>query len=148
LRYGLVLCALLLLVGCGGGNPSAPTPKIPNVVGIYSGTTTVTLPELHASVTCPTTTSVTQSGTTVNIAPLELGGQCDNFPLRRQPVGQVTIDNTGNIQGQATGTYDAASCGRYQYFASGGFFGRELRLSLNATSSTCSNINMTLTLSR
>ena len=165
-----ILCVLLALVGCGGGSPSAPTPQIPNVAGNYAGTTTVTFPELAASVSCPTTTTVTQSGSTVNIAPLVLGGECGNLSL---PVGQETIDNTGNIQGENSGTFDEPSCGRYTFTprqgertrppgapitghaiprgtaeGSGGFFGRDLRLSMSATSTTCLNMNLTITLTR
>jgi hypothetical protein len=143
-RLPLVLL-LLPLVACGGGSPSAPTPQTPNVVGNYSGSTVISAPELGGQITCPTTTTVTQSGTTVTIAPLVLGGECDNISI---PLEQVTIDNTGAIQGQNSGTFDEPSCGRYTYTGSGGFFGRELRLSLNATSSTCPNFNLTMTLSR
>jgi hypothetical protein len=52
---------LIALVGCGGSNPSAPTPQIPNVAGSYSGTTTLAFSELGQSITYPTTTSGTQS---------------------------------------------------------------------------------------
>jgi len=132
--------------GCGGGgSAAAPTPQIPNVVGNYSGSTTMTFPEAGQSVTCPTTTSATQSGSTVSLAPLVLGGACENVSI---PLGQLTIDNTGAIQGQNSGTFDEPTCGRYTYVGSGGFFGRTLQLSVNATSSTCLNINMTITLSR
>ncbi len=140
-----VLLLFLPLVACGGGSPSAPTPQTPNVVGDYSGSTVINVPELSQQITCPTTTKVTQSGTTVNIAPLVLGGECDNISI---PLEQVTIDNTGAIQGQNSGTFDEESCGRYTYTGSGGFFGREFRLSLNMTSSTCPNLNLTMTLSR
>ena len=139
------LVLLLPLVACGGGNPSAPTPQIPNVVGNYSGTTVFTYPELAAQVTCSTTTSVTQSGSTVNVAPLLLGGQCGNLSI---PIGQQTIDNTGAFQGQSTGTFDEPSCGRYSASASGGFFGRDLRISMIATSATCLNLNATINLTR
>ncbi len=145
LRKLLICLWLLPLIGCGGGNAAAPTPQIPNVVGNYSGSTAMAFPEVGQSVTCPTTTSVTQSGSTVNIAPLVLGGECENISL---PLGQATIDNTGAIQGLGSGTYDEPTCGRYTYAASGGFFGRNLQLSVNATSSTCLNINMTINLSR
>jgi hypothetical protein len=64
---------LLFTVACGGdgGNEiTGPSNRIPNVAGNYSGTTTITFPELGQTVTCPTTTSVTQSGSNVSIAPL------------------------------------------------------------------------------
>ncbi len=81
------LALLLFTVACGGGSDGSsltgPSNRIPNVAGSYSGSTTVSLPELRQSVTCPTTTS--------------------------------------------------DSCGVYNVTASGGFFGRSLQMSLNAT---------------
>lgn len=65
------------------------------------------------------------------------------------PLGQATIDNTGAINlGSGSGTFNDPSCGTYTYAASGGFFGRDLRMSVNATSRTCYNFNMTVNLSR
>jgi hypothetical protein len=60
------------------------------------------------------------------------------------PVGQMSIDATGTL-GQATTPY-TDSCGVYTVTASGGFFGRDLRISMSVTSRTCNNINMTMTL--
>lgn len=136
---------MLIAAGCGG-SPAAPTPQIPNVTGNYSGSTRITLPELGQSQTCATTTTVTQSGTTVNIAPLILGGACGGMSI---PLGQATIDNTGALQGQSSGSFFDASCGgTYNFTGSGGFFNREFRLSLNAVSSRCLNFNMTISLFR
>ena len=66
--------------------------------------------------------------------------------------------NTENLYGwnQLTGTaqFDGAAVevemlGNVQYLnGSGGFFGRDFRLSINATSRTCYNFNMTVNLSR
>ncbi len=64
------------------------------------------------------------------------------------PFGEGTIDNTGAFQGQSTGTYNEPSCGTYNFSGSGGFFGREMRISIVGTSSTCFNFNMTVILSR
>jgi hypothetical protein len=137
--------ALIGLVSCGGsGSPTGPSNKIPNVVGSYSGTATFNYPELQQTLTCPASTVVTQSGSTVSLAPIVLNGQCNSLSL---PVGQMTIDNTGAIQSES-GTYNEPSCGVYAYTASGGFFGREFRFSLSATSSTCYNINITGVLSK
>jgi hypothetical protein len=145
----LVVVVVLSAVSCGGdngGSPAAPTPQIPAVDGNYSGNITITFPELNTSLTCPASTVVTQSGRTVNVAPLILGGQCGNQSV---PLGQVTIDNTGAIEGGgATGTYNEPSCGTYSYSGSGGFFGREFRISLSATSATCYNFNFTAVLTR
>jgi hypothetical protein len=142
LRKLLISLALLPLVACGGGNSAAPTPQIPNVAGSYSGTTALAFPELGQSITCPTTTSVTQSGSTVNFTPLMLGGECDtSFPLE-----EATIDNTGAIQGES-GTEDE-ECGRYTWVGSGGFSGRNLQLSVTASSTTCPDFNLTINLAR
>ena len=143
----LVVLAVLSVAACGGGNsPTGPGSSIPTVTGNYSGTTTITFPELQATVSCPTTTVVTQSGSTVSIAPLVLGGDCDGISV---PLGQVRIDTTGALDGgSASGTYNEPSCGVYSYTASGGFFGRELRISMTATSSTCLNFNFSTVLTR
>ena len=73
-------CALLLPVlfsvacgGEGGGSSlTGPSNQIPDVAGSYSGTTTFNFPELGRTVTCQTTTSVTQSGSRVSVAPLQM----------------------------------------------------------------------------
>ena len=143
----LIWILAILATACGGngGGPSAPSPQIPNVVGSYTGSATLTLPELQESVTCPASTSVTQSNSTVSVAPIILGGQCGNLSV---PIGQASIDNTGALIGSTTGTFNDPSCGTYNYGGSGGFFGREFRLSMSATSATCYNFNFTMVLSR
>jgi hypothetical protein len=144
-RLPLIVALVATACGGSGGGPTAPTPQIPNVVGNYSGSATYTFPELQTSLTCPASTSVTQSTTTVNVAPIILTGQCGNLSI---PLGQVTIDNTGAFAGGNSGTYNEPSCGTYNYTGSGGFFGRELRISMIATSRTCFNFNFTAVLSR
>jgi hypothetical protein len=145
----LAVLVVGLTTACGGGGgvsgPSAPS--IPTVSGNYSGNVNVVLPEVPASMTCPATTSVTQSGNTINVAPIIMGGQCGGASI---PLGQAHIDNTGAIDGgSGSGAYYDSSCGgTYNYTASGGFFGRDLRLTVNATSTTCLNINMTMVLTR
>jgi hypothetical protein len=74
-----------------------------------------------------------------------LKGDCGNVSV---PVGRDTIDSTGNIQSLNSGTFNDPSCGSYTYTGSGGFFGRDLRLSMSATSTTCYNMNLTMTLTR
>lgn len=143
-------CVVLALVACvtsacGGDDAgTAPTPSIPNVTGNYSGTTTVVLPELGTQASCPTSTTVTQTGSTVNFAPMQLGGQCQGLSI---PLGQASIDATGALPSES-GNYREPSCGVYSYSASGGFFGRELRWSGLYTSATCYNMNITITLTR
>lgn len=141
------LIALIVASACGGGSsPTAPTPSIPQVAGSYNGSVTVNLPEVPVSRTCPANTSVTQSGSTVNVAPIILGGSCGNLSL---PLGQATIDTTGAITGGNAGSFFEPSCGgTYTYTASGGFFGRELRLSMTASSAICLNFNFTAVLTR
>lgn len=145
----LGLFAAISCASCSGGSssPTAPTTaSAPTVSGSYSGTVVFTFPELRTSVTCPANTTVTQSGRTVSIAPIVTSGQCAGMSI---PFGQTTIDNTGAIEGgSSTGSYTDPSCGTYSYSASGGFFGRELRVSLSATSRTCWNLNATISLSR
>jgi hypothetical protein len=87
---------------------------------------------------------VTQSGNSVNIAPMIATGECGGTSF---PLGQTTIDDNGALQNDS-GTFNDPSCGSYSYNASGGFFGRDFRFSLNAASLTCLNINMTGVLSR
>ena len=147
----LVTCvALGLSAACGGGNdvtgPSAPSPtsRIPAVAGSYAGTITVTFPELNRTVSCPTSTSVTQNGGAVSIAPLQLSGQCGSSSV---PLGSVTIDTTGAM-GQDVGSYTDPSCGTYNYVGSGGFFGRDMRISIVYTSATCYNMNITINLTK
>jgi hypothetical protein len=113
------------------------------VAGNYTGTTTVVVPDLQTSGSCPTSTAVTQNGSIVNIAPIVLGGQCGNMSI---PVGQATIDAAGSLV-QETGTV-SDECGVYNYTISGGFFGRELRISAVLTSTTCWDMSMTMNLTR
>lgn len=141
----LVVAVAIASAGCGGSS-TGPSNRIPSVNGAYSGTVTVVYPELQRSVTCPASTTVTQSGSTVNIAPIVLAGQCGGISI---PIGQTTIDSTGAVDGgSGSGTYNEPSCGVYSYSFSGGFFGREFRASANYTSRTCYNFNFTMTLSR
>jgi hypothetical protein len=115
------------------------------VAGSYNGTATITLPEVGQSQTCPASTSVTQSGASVTMAPMVLGGSC-NVSL---PLGSVTIATTGAIvTGSGSGTFDEPSCGTYNSQVSGGFSGREFSLSVSATSPTCVDFNFSATLSR
>jgi hypothetical protein len=145
-RYFLATLLGLVLAACGGGNgvtgPSGPS--YPQVAGNYTGTLRFVFPEISMSVSCPVSTSVTQAGNTVNIAPLSAGGDCGGMSI---PVGSTTIDAAGGL-GSETSSYNEPSCGLYNYTASGGFYGTEFRFSLNATSTTCLNMNITGSLYR
>ena len=126
--------------------PSPPTPTFPQVSGNYSGSITFSYPEVPLTLTCPATTVITQSGSSVSIAPLLLSGDCAGV-LDSLPLGTVTIDINGAITDDGMNTY-TEDCGTYNATGSGGFFGRELRFSLVATSTTCENFNLTAVLSR
>ena len=146
-RLFLIALAPLFLVACGGdggNNLIGPTSTIPNVAGNYAGSFSVVFPELGRTAGCRATTSVTQgSGGNINIAPLQLSGDCG---LTSLPFGPATIDATGSLG--STSTTLQQSCGTYAASGSGGFFGRELRLSMSYVSSTCYNMNITITLTR
>jgi len=146
-RLFLIALAPLLLVACGGdggNNLTGPSSTIPNVAGNYAGTMTASLPELGRTASCRATTTVTQGGGgNVSIAPIQLSGECG---LTSLPFGSATIDSTGSL-GSTTATV-RESCGTYSATGSGGFFGRELRLSMVYISSTCYNMNITITLTR
>ena len=149
MRYHKLWCVLipvLFVVACSGdgSNLTGPSNEIPNVAGNYSGTTTIAYPELGNSVSCSTTTSVTQtSGGRVSIAPLQLRGECGTMSI---PLGDFTIDATGSL-GQESGTV-TMSCGVYNAVGGGGFFGRRLEGSYVYTSRTCYNMNVTISLTR
>jgi hypothetical protein len=145
----LVLPMLVGLAACGGGSngvTGSSGSSMPQVGGSYSGTMTLVYPELAGSMSCPASTAVTQSGSTVNMAPIIATGQCAGISF---PLGTMSIDSTGAIDGgSGSGSYVDPSCGAYSYTASGGFFGREFRLSMNAVSATCYNYTLTWVLSR
>ena len=146
----IAFAACLVVAACGD-NPTAPTPPpqptYPQVAGSYAGSATLTLPELDVSMSCPGTTVVTQTGNTVNIAPILLGGACpDDGGVENVPLGTVTIGTNGAFPDE-TGIV-TADCGEYDYVGSGGFFGQELRVSFSATSSTCANFTVTAVLLR
>ena len=144
-RSALYVIVTLAISACGGDSPSAPSPNIPSVSGRYAGNATLAAPQVDARVTCPASTNVTQSGKTVSIAPIVLTGECGSISI---PVGQVTIDATGAIDGSASGSFNEPGCGTYDYVGSGGFVDRELRISISATSSSCYAFNFTAVLSR
>ncbi len=149
MRLQMVVAVVVATAGiaCGSESPTAPTPTIPTVSGAYSGSLNFTFPELQASLSCPASTTVTQSGSTVSLAPLTVTGECGQY-FSSIPLGQVTIDTTGAFTGSNSGSYNEPTCGIYNYTASGGFYGRELRLSMVATSASCWNFNFSATLSR
>src|SRR5262245_41024683 len=143
MRKLILLFALVLPVGCGDDGGTAPTAQIPSVSGNYTGNTTYSVPGANLSFTCPTTATVSQSGATVNIGAVVLGGACNNQSM---PFGPVTIDNTGSFPSMSTTLNQ--TCGVYTATFSGGFSARELRLSVTASSTTCPSFGMTMTLSR
>jgi len=142
-------CVLMLLpvlfAGCGNNltDPSTQIPSVvPSVAGQYSGTTRIS--ESPGAIVWSTTTSVTQSGTTVSVEPLQLsGGQCPSSI----PFGETTIDKAGSL-GTKSGTFSQCHC-VYNYVATGGFIQRDLQISLHATSPTeCYDLRLTINLTR
>ena len=151
-QHVIVVLALSITAACGDGNssPTAPSPMqptFPQVSGNYAGTISFTFPELGQSVSCPSTTVVTQAGNSVSIAPILLGGECAEL-IGSLPLGTVTITKNGSFDEAGSVSFTEPSCGVYTGIGSGGFFGRELRFSLTATSSTCYNFTVTTVLSR
>ena len=126
--------------------PFDDSPRFTRLDGgvTYSGSATKWVPTLEGSLTCPTSTSVRRDGNRVVIAPLLLEGECHNLGM---PVGELSIDATGNIQLPNSGIY-RVSCGTYTYMTMGRLTERELHLSISATSQTCPDFTMTATLSR
>lgn len=149
-RLGAIALVLVTSLACGGGSdsPTSPsrssTPSAPSVAGNYAGSVTIVYPEVPLTLICPATTSVNQTGFSVSIAPLVVTGQCGRLSA---PIGSTTIDANGSL-GNESGSFSEPSCGTYSYGASGGFFGRELRVSMIASSRTCLNFNLTAVLSR
>lgn len=126
------------------GSPTDPT-DIPQVAGSYSGSITANFPETGTSQTCTASTSVTQNGATVNVAPVVLGGVCGGLQV---PVGQAVITSQGNIPATVSGTFSNPACGTYTYTVTGGFDGTTLNLAATLTSPTCQDANLALTLTR
>ncbi len=131
--------------GNGDNAVSGPSNNIPTVAGNYSGSTNIVVGGIGSG-TCPTTTSVTQSGSAVSIAPLQLrGAECGNSSI---PMGDFVIDSTGSLGLKpATGT---TPCGPYNITGSGGFLGRDLRLSIYETpmSGICPTVSFSITLTK
>ena len=139
----LSLCVVVALSSACGGTPTTPTPAIPQVAGAYVGTMTLVYPTIPRTLICPASTSVTQSGTLVSLAPLVLAGQCGGVSVA---LGQVAIDATGSFSNQSGSLSEP--CGVYDFIGSGGFFGRELRISMSTSSRTCPAFNLTAILNR
>lgn len=144
----LLTVLTLFVAGCGGSPTSPGGTQVggyPSVAGNYSGTTVMTFPELSETVSCPTTTAVTQDGGQLTIAPFILNGVCGGASV---PAGPAVIDSSGALIAASSGSYNDPDCGTYNYTFSGGFFDRELRMSMNATSQTCYNFNLTISVFR
>lgn len=142
------LTALVLgvsLSACGGdSSPTAPSVSaIPNVMGNYSGSITITYQLFGSSISCPATTTVNESGTNVTLSPLQLGGVCPSAGLASLPAGDFTISSTGSLGTQTVNNIYIPSCnGYYDGSASGGFFGSTLQFTFTytvASGATCVN---------
>src|SRR4029453_11289254 len=100
---------LAMTAGAGSNDVTGPSNSIPDVAGSYRGTATFSYPELGGSFSCPSSTSVTQTGGYVNIAPVQLGGDCASAGLGSIPVGDMQIDTTGSL-GSTTMTLPIGNC--------------------------------------
>jgi len=131
MRSVLILVAALgLCAACGGNDssPMAPTPTTPNVVGNYSGNITITYQLIGRSISCPASTTVTQSGSNVTLSPMQVGGVCPSAGLTSIPGGDFTITNTGSMGSQSVNNIFIPACnGYYNATASGGFFANTLQ---------------------
>ena len=129
----------------GSDKPAAPTPTYPQVAGNYTGTATFTA--TTATATCAASTAVSQSGNRVNLAPIQLGSECG---LTTIPGGQFAITTTGALEIAPTTVFDSGCDGTYQVTGSGGFFDRELRITLTYTNSAprCVLRSFTTTMTR
>jgi hypothetical protein len=138
------------LAACSGGGSGSngvtgsSAATMPQVAGSYFGTLDIFFPELGMSVSCPTSTVVTQTGSTISLTPFVAGGDCDGMSV---PVGFRSIDSNGAVPNES-GSFNDPDCGIYSYSASGGFVGRELRFTVNATSTTCWNMDIAGALER
>lgn len=149
MKVALVLTLITFVVAGCGGSPTSPggaqSGQYPSVAGSYSGTTVVTFPELSETVSCPTTTAVTQSGAQLTLAPFVLNGDCGGLSV---PMGTALIDRAGAFVAASSGSFNDPECGIYTYTFSGGFFDRELRMSMRATSPVCYNFDLTISVFR
>src|SRR5687767_9417662 len=105
---------------------------------------------IAVSVAIPTCITIHRYGKLPGIVAAEVKAQPKPWVSainRLLKLGQGSIDATGAIDGGSlVTTYDEPSCGTYSMAISGGFFGRDLRISVAATSRTCYNFNFTATL--
>lgn len=140
-RLALATVGVLVIIfasgcGSGGSSPTAPSSPYPTVGGNYAGTITITFPSLGGSLSCPATTTVTQSGANVTFAPLTMTGACTTL-LPSLPLGDFTISTTGSLGGQTLNNIAVASCsGTYNAVASGGFFGTSFQFSFLYTAAS------------
>lgn len=132
-----VLVILVLGVGLSAcsrdASPSAPSSPYPSVAGTYSGTVTIGLTAFATSLTCPATTTVTQSDATVTFTPLTMSGNCAvAFPSL--PLGSFAVSSSGSLGSASQNGIFVPSCnGNYNATQSGGFSGSTFQFSLAYT---------------
>jgi hypothetical protein len=153
MKRALSIVLLFCALGCGNSSSMSPSSPYPYVVGNYSGSVSITFPALGA-LTCLGTTSVAQSGATVSIAPLLLGGSCSGL-VPSLPIGDAAIMTTGSFGPAVLSNLYVASCnGYYNAVIGGGFFGSSLGFSIvyTAASGGCvkqvGNVTLSATLTK
>jgi hypothetical protein len=105
----------------------------------------MTFAELGFGTRCAASTVVSQSGPVVTIAPIALGSECGGGSI---PVGSATVDSAGRLRAGTNATFTEPGCPTYTVSGTGQFSGRELRLSLVATSARCWSLDLDARLTR
>jgi hypothetical protein len=130
-----VLAISLCMAACSdsSSSPAAPSSPYPRVAGNYTGSVTFSYSSLASSLTCPATTTVTQTDATVTFAPLTIAGSCGTtFPSF--PLGSFTLSTDGSLGSSSQNGIFVASCnGVYNATESGSFSGSSFKFSLTYT---------------
>ena len=110
MKRGLSVVLLFCAVGCDK-SPTNPSSPYPNVAGNYAGLVTFSFPS-SGILACAATTTVTQSGWSVTVAPMSLAGDCSRL-VPSLPVGNLTLSTTGSLFIGTQSNLYVASCNGY-----------------------------------
>ena len=150
MRTAVVVGLLLFTAACDdGGSPTAPTSRIPDIAGTYTGSLAFTS-SLGSQFTTNVSARVTvvQAGSRVTLTgSLTVGGQSVEIPAVTG-----TVNATGfftRTSGSLIDSIEDPTCGRVT--DAGGsvtFSGRTVRIVDNATTQFCGNLQLSGTLTR